>query len=60
MILKVTGDSLQKVESEFTKIIDSNVSRNDKLKQLFSSMAEGHVKTQSMMKDWKQLNLKIK
>ena len=45
MILKVTGDSLQKVESEFTKIIDSNVVRNDKLKQLLSSMAEGHVET---------------
>lgn len=51
MILKVTGDSLQKVESEFTKIIDSNVGRDEKLKQLFSLMAEGHVETQSIMKE---------
>ena len=51
MILKVTGDSLQKVESEFTKIIDSNVGRGEKLKQLFSLMAEGHVETQSIMKE---------
>ena len=51
MILKVTCDSLQKVESEFTKIIDSNVGRDEKLKQLFSSMAEGHVETQSIMKE---------
>lgn len=43
MILKVTGDSLQKVESEFTKIMDSHVGRDEKLKQLFSLMAEGHV-----------------
>ena len=51
MILKVTVDSLQKVESEFTKIIHSNVGRDEKLKQLFSLMAEGHVETQSIMKD---------
>ena len=25
MVLKVSGDSIQKVASEFTKIIDSNV-----------------------------------
>lgn len=50
MVLKGTSDSLQKVESEFIEIIDSNGGRNDKLKQLFSSMAEGHVETQSIMK----------
>lgn len=50
MIFKVSGDSLQKVESEFTKIIDSDVSRNEKLKQLFSLMAEGNVETQLIMK----------
>ncbi len=42
MVLKIPDDSLQKVESEFTKIIDSNVGRDEKLKQLFSLMAEGH------------------
>ena len=51
MILKVTVDSLQKVESEFTKIMDSHVGRDEKLKQLFSLMAEGHVETQSIMKE---------
>ena len=51
MILKVPGDSLQKVESEFTKIIDSNVGRNEKFRKLFSLMAEGHAETQSMMKE---------
>ena len=51
MILKVPGDSLQKIESEFTKIIDSNVGRNKKFHQLFSLMAEGHVKSQSIMKE---------
>ena len=51
MILKVPGDSLQKVESEFTKIIDSNVGRDEKFRKLFSLMAEGHVETQSMMKE---------
>jgi integrase len=51
MILKVPGDSLQKIESEFTKIIDSNVGRNEKFRKLFSLMAEGHVETQSMMKE---------
>jgi len=50
MIFKVSGDSLQKVGSEFTKIIDSDVGRNEKLKQLFSLMAEGHVETQFIMK----------
>ncbi len=34
MILEIAGDSIQKVESEFTKIIDSDVGRNEKLKQL--------------------------
>ena len=43
MILKVSGDSLQKAESESTKIIDSDVGRNEKLKQLFSLTAEIHV-----------------
>ena len=51
MILKVPGDSLQKVESEFAKIIDSNVGRNEKFRKLFSLMAEGHAETQSMMKE---------
>jgi len=51
MILQITGDSIQKVESELTKIIDSDVGRNEKLKQLFSLMAEGHVETQSIMKE---------
>jgi len=49
MILKVPGDSLQKIESEFTKIIDSNVGRNEKFRKLFSLMAEGHAETQSIM-----------
>jgi len=40
MIFKVAGYSIQKVESEFTKIIDSDVGRNEKLKQLFSLMAK--------------------
>jgi integrase len=51
MILKVGGDSIQKVESELTKIIDSNVGRDEKFHQLFSLMAEGHAKSQSMMKE---------
>ena len=51
MILKVPGDSIQKVESEFTKIIDSNVGRDEKFRKLFSLMAEGHAETQSMMKE---------
>ena len=51
MILKLPGDSLQKVESEFTKIIDSDVGRDEKFQKLFSLMAEGHVETQSMMKE---------
>ena len=51
MILKVGGDSIQKVESEFTKIIDSNVGRNEKFRKLFSLTAEGHAETQSMMKE---------
>ena len=51
MILKVSGDSLQKVESEFTKIIDSDMGRNEKFRKLFSLMAEGHAETQSIMKE---------
>lgn len=51
MVLKMDGDSLQKVESEFTKIIDSNVGRNGKFRKLFSLMSEGHAETQSMMKE---------
>ena len=49
--MKVPGDSLQRIESEFTKIIDSNVGRNEKFRKLFSLMAEGHAETQSMMKE---------
>ena len=51
MILEIAGDSLQKVESEFTKIMDSNVVREEKFRKLFSLMAEGPVETQSMMKE---------
>ena len=51
MVLKVPGDSLQKVESEFTKIIDSTVGRDEKFRKLFSLMAEGHAETQLMMKE---------
>ena len=51
MILKAGGDSVQKVESEVTKIIDSNVGRDEKFYQLFSLMAEGHAKSQSIMKE---------
>ena len=51
MVLKVPGDSIQKVEREFTKIIDSNVGRDEKFHQLFSLMAEGHAKSQSIMKE---------
>ena len=51
MFLKVPGDSIQKVEREFTKIIDSNVGRDEKFRKLFSLMTEGHAETQSMMKE---------
>lgn len=51
MILQILGDSLQKIEREFTKIIDSNVGRNEKFRKLFSLMAEGHAETQSVMKE---------
>jgi integrase len=51
MIVKVGVDSIQKVESELTKIIDSDVGRDEKFHQLFSLMAEGHAETQSMMKE---------
>jgi integrase len=50
MILKVGVDSIEKVEIEFTKIIDSNVGRDEKFRKLFSLMAEGHAETQLMMK----------
>ena len=51
MILKVGGDSLQKVESELTKIIDSDMGREKKFRKFLSLMAEGHAETQSMMKE---------
>ena len=51
MIVKVGVDSIQKVESELTKIIDSDVGRDEKFYQLFSLMAEGHAKSQSIMKE---------
>lgn len=51
MVLKVLGDSIQKVGSEFAKIINSNVGRDEKFRKLFSLMAEGHAETQSMMKE---------
>jgi integrase len=51
VIVLVRHLKIQKVGSEFTKIIDSDVGRNEKLKQLFSLMAEGHVETQSIMKE---------
>jgi len=51
MIIKVGVDSIQKVESELTKIIDSDVGRDEKFHQLFSLMAEGHAKSQSIMKE---------
>lgn len=50
MTLKVRVDSIQKVETEFTKIIDSDVGGNEKFKELFSLMAEGHAETQSIIK----------
>ena len=50
MILKFPGDSLQKVESEFTKIIDSDMSRDKKFRKFFSLMAEDHSETQSIIK----------
>lgn len=45
MILKVTDDSLQKVESEFTKIIDSEMGHDKKFRKFLSLMAEGHAET---------------
>jgi hypothetical protein len=39
MIVKVGVDSIQKVESELTKIIDSDVGRDEKFHQLFSLVA---------------------
>ena len=49
MIVKVGVDSIQKVESELTKIMDSDVGRDEKFHQLFS--LEGHAKSQSIMKE---------
>jgi len=51
VLIEIAGDSLQKVEREFAKIIDSNVGRDEKFQKLFSLMAEGHAETQSMMKE---------
>jgi hypothetical protein len=51
MIVKVGVDSIQKVESELTKIMDSDVGRDEKFPHLFSVMAEGHAKSQSIMKE---------
>ena len=51
MILKIPNDSLQKVESEFTKIIDSDMGRDKKFREFLSLMSEGHAETQSMMKE---------
>lgn len=50
MILKVPGGPLQKVESAFTKIFDSDVDSDEKFDQLLSLMAEGHAKSKSIMK----------
>ena len=50
MIVKVGVGSIQKVESELTKI-DSDVGRNQKFHQLLSLMSEDHAKNQSMMKE---------
>lgn len=36
MILKIPGDSLQKVESEFTKIIDSDMGHDKKFREFLS------------------------
>jgi hypothetical protein len=66
--LKIGGDSIQKVESELTKIIDSDVGRNEKFHQLFSLMTEGHTETQSIRKEGfvvlaiqnAELNVKLK
>ena len=51
MILKIPDDSLQKVESEFTKIIDSDMGRDKKFREFLSLMSEGHTETQSIMKE---------
>ena len=51
MIFQIPGDPIQKVETELTKIIDSNMGRNEKFIKLFSLMAEGHAETQSIMKE---------
>ena len=47
----VTNLTIQKVERELTKIIDSGVGRDEKFSKLFSLVAEGHAETQSMMKE---------
>lgn len=49
--MKFVVDSLQKVDSKFTKIIDSNVGRDEKFRKFFSLMAKSHAETQSMMKE---------
>ena len=51
MVLKIPDDSLQKVESEFTKIIDSDMGRDKKFREFLSLMSEGHAETQSIMKE---------
>ena len=51
MSLKITDDSIQKIESEFTKIKDSNVNHNEKLDQLFSLIVEGNMEIHSVIKE---------
>lgn len=51
MILKVPCDSLQKVESEFKKMIDSDMGRDKKFRKFLSLMVEHHAETQSIMKE---------
>lgn len=51
IILKIPGDSLQKVESEFTTHIDSDMGRDKKFREFLSLMSEGHAETQSIMKE---------
>ena len=60
MIFKVAGYSIQKVESEFTKIIDSDVGRNEKLKQLFSLMAKCWLPDQGLFNpdsNWRSMDI---
>lgn len=52
MILKIPGDSLQKVENEFTKIIDSDMGRDkNSLNFLSRPISESHAETQSIIKE---------